>query len=86
MLSNPNPDSPWRLSALPFALVHLGALATPFLAPVSWRGVGLAAALYAVRMFAVPGGGGLGRAELDALAPAAKAALEGFEARRRARC
>src|SRR5512139_3307463 len=31
-----------------------------------------------------PTSGGLSRAELDALAPAAKAAFEGFEARRRA--
>src|SRR5574341_1444716 len=56
MLRDPNPDSPLRLAALPFALVHAVALATPFLAPVEGRWIGLAAALYAVRMFAVTAG------------------------------
>jgi stearoyl-CoA desaturase (delta-9 desaturase) len=45
----------WTTS-LPFMAAHAVALATPFLAPISWRSVALAAALYAVRMFAVTAG------------------------------
>ena len=45
----------WTAS-LPFLAAHAVALATPFLAPASWRWLALAAALYAVRMFAVTAG------------------------------
>jgi stearoyl-CoA desaturase (delta-9 desaturase) len=45
----------WTTS-LPFLAAHVVALATPFLAPVSWRWAALAGALYAVRMFAVTAG------------------------------
>jgi fatty-acid desaturase len=44
------------LPSLPFFAVHAIALATPFLAPVSLRWAGLAAALYAVRMFGITAG------------------------------
>jgi stearoyl-CoA desaturase (delta-9 desaturase) len=56
MLASANPDSPLRLSSVPFVLVHLVALATPLVAPVSWSWVALAAAVYAVRMFAITAG------------------------------
>lgn len=56
MLASANPDSPLRLSSVPFVLVHLVAVATPFVAPVAWRWVALAAAVYAVRMFAITAG------------------------------
>ncbi len=45
----------WTAS-LPFLAAHAVALATPFVVPISWRWVALAAALYAVRMFAVTAG------------------------------
>jgi stearoyl-CoA desaturase (Delta-9 desaturase) len=45
----------WTAS-LPFLAAHAVALVTPFVAPISWRWAGLAAALYAVRMFAVTAG------------------------------
>jgi stearoyl-CoA desaturase (delta-9 desaturase) len=45
----------WAKSA-PFLAVHAVALATPFVAPFAWRWAALAAALYAVRMFAITAG------------------------------
>jgi stearoyl-CoA desaturase (delta-9 desaturase) len=45
----------WLRSA-PFLLVHAAAVATPFLVPFAWRWVGLAAALYLVRIFAITAG------------------------------
>lgn len=44
-----------NLKSLPFYLSH-AAVALAFVVPFSWSLVGLAAALYAVRMFAVTGG------------------------------
>ncbi len=44
------------LSSTPFILVHLVALATPWLAPPTAGLVGLALASYAVRMFAITAG------------------------------
>ena len=45
----------WTTSA-PFLVSHAVALATPFLAPFPWRWGALAAALYAVRMYALTAG------------------------------
>jgi stearoyl-CoA desaturase (delta-9 desaturase) len=45
----------WLRSA-PFLLVHAVAVATPFLVPFAWRWVGLAAALYVLRIFAITAG------------------------------
>lgn len=42
--------------SLPFIAVHAVALATPFLVPFARRWLGLAATLYAVRMFAITAG------------------------------
>ncbi len=48
-------DFGW-LTCLPFYGVHVAAVVGVALVGFSWRGVGLAAALYAVRMFGVTGG------------------------------
>jgi stearoyl-CoA desaturase (delta-9 desaturase) len=45
----------WR-AALLFVGIHLGAIAGVAMLGISWRGIALAAALYAVRMFAVTAG------------------------------
>ena len=45
-----------HLKSLPFALVHAAAVVLPFLVPFSWSLVGLAIALYLVRMFGITGG------------------------------
>ncbi len=45
----------WRKST-PFLLVHAVALATPWLAPFAWKYLLLAAASYALRMFAITAG------------------------------
>jgi stearoyl-CoA desaturase (delta-9 desaturase) len=45
----------WKAS-VPFFLVHLVALLTPLVAPVSWGWVGLAAGSYAARMFGITAG------------------------------
>ena len=42
--------------SLPFALVHVAAVVLPFVVPFSWPMAGLAAALYALRMFGITGG------------------------------
>jgi stearoyl-CoA desaturase (Delta-9 desaturase) len=42
--------------SLPFFAVHLVALATPFIAPISWRWAALAAALYVARIFGITAG------------------------------
>jgi stearoyl-CoA desaturase (Delta-9 desaturase) len=42
--------------SLPFFAVHLVALATPFVAPISWRWAALAAALYVARIFGITAG------------------------------
>ncbi len=44
------------LRSVPFFAVHAVAFATPLVAPVGWGWLGLAAALYAVRMVAVTAG------------------------------
>ncbi|HEY8550918.1 MAG TPA: fatty acid desaturase [Vicinamibacterales bacterium] len=46
---------PWDWRSLPFVLMHVGAVVLPFFAPFSWKLVGLAIALYLVRMFAMTG-------------------------------
>ncbi len=46
----------WGGGSLPFLVVHLVAIATPFLVPVSPALLGLAAATYAVRMFGITAG------------------------------
>jgi len=51
-----SPDGIYWLKSLPFLAIHLAALAAPFVAPPSFRLVGLALALYAVRMFAITAG------------------------------
>jgi stearoyl-CoA desaturase (delta-9 desaturase) len=50
------PDRIARLRSLPFFAVHAVALATPFVAPIAWEWVALAAAVYAVRMFGITAG------------------------------
>ncbi len=52
----PAPDRIQWLKSAPFFAVHAVALATPFLAPFAWRWAALAAALYALRMFAITAG------------------------------
>jgi stearoyl-CoA desaturase (delta-9 desaturase) len=49
-------DRPARLASLPFLAAHAVALVTPFVAPFEWRWAALAAATYAVRMFAITAG------------------------------
>jgi len=49
-------DRPSWLASLPFFAAHAIALATPFLAPFTWRLLALAAGVYAVRMFAITAG------------------------------
>ena len=49
-------DRPDWLASIPFIACHGVALATPFLVPVEARWVALAAALYALRMFAITAG------------------------------
>jgi stearoyl-CoA desaturase (Delta-9 desaturase) len=44
------------LSSIPFFAVHAVALATPFLAPITWKWVALAAGLYFLRIFAITAG------------------------------
>src|SRR5262245_39389337 len=45
-----------RLRAVPFVLLHLGALVSVFLVPVTWTAVALGVGLYFVRMFGITGG------------------------------
>ncbi len=56
MAPTPHPDRIDWPRSLPFLAAHAVALATPFVAPFAWRWAALAAALYAVRMFAVTAG------------------------------
>jgi stearoyl-CoA desaturase (delta-9 desaturase) len=56
MPSSRHPDRIAWAASLPFILVHLGAIATPFLAPASVGLVGLALGLYGLRMFAITAG------------------------------
>jgi stearoyl-CoA desaturase (delta-9 desaturase) len=51
-----SPDAMNWPKSIPFLAVHAVALAAPFLAPPTFRLVGLALAVYAVRMFAVTAG------------------------------
>lgn len=44
------------LKSLPFVVVHAVAIATPFVAPISWRWIALAIGLYYLRMFALTAG------------------------------
>jgi stearoyl-CoA desaturase (delta-9 desaturase) len=52
----PDPDRIQWLKSVPFLGAHAVAIATPFVSPFAWRWVALAAALYAVRMFAITAG------------------------------
>jgi stearoyl-CoA desaturase (delta-9 desaturase) len=56
MTRSDGPDRIQWLKSAPFFAVHAVALATPFVAPFAWRWLALAAALYAVRMFAITAG------------------------------
>ncbi|BDG06589.1 hypothetical protein AMOR_55850 [Anaeromyxobacter oryzae] len=56
MTRAPNPDRVSWLASVPFLAAHAVAFATPFLAPFAWRWLLLAAALYAVRLFAITAG------------------------------
>jgi stearoyl-CoA desaturase (delta-9 desaturase) len=56
MERTPDLDRPSWLASTPFLAAHALAVATPFLAPFEWRWLLLAAALYAVRMFALTAG------------------------------
>lgn len=49
-------DRPAWKASIPFALVHLVAVATPLLTPIAWQWVALAAASYAARMFGITAG------------------------------
>jgi stearoyl-CoA desaturase (delta-9 desaturase) len=49
-------DRPNWLASIPFVAAHAVAVATPFVAPLEWRWAGLAAATYAVRLFAITAG------------------------------
>jgi len=49
-------DRPDWVASSPFFAAHAVALATPFLVPFAWRWLGLAAAVYGVRMFAITAG------------------------------
>jgi stearoyl-CoA desaturase (delta-9 desaturase) len=51
-----DPDRPQWLKSIPFLAVHGMAIAAPFLAPPTWSRLGLAAAVYAVQMFAITAG------------------------------
>jgi stearoyl-CoA desaturase (delta-9 desaturase) len=44
------------LKSLPFFAAHAVAVATPFVAPIAWRWVALALALYLVRIFGITAG------------------------------
>src|SRR5512138_1162767 len=50
------PDRLQWVKSIPFLAVHAVALATPLVAPFAWRWIALAAAAYAVRMFAITAG------------------------------
>jgi stearoyl-CoA desaturase (delta-9 desaturase) len=56
MRSPHDPDRPDWTSSAPFLASHGLAFATPFLVPLEARWLALAAALYAVRMFAITAG------------------------------
>jgi stearoyl-CoA desaturase (delta-9 desaturase) len=56
MPRSPAPDHIQWVKSAPFLAVHLAAAATPLVAPFAWRWLALAAALYAVRMFAITAG------------------------------
>src|SRR5271165_910926 len=45
-----------RVKSIPFALVHVAAIAGVVLLGFSWKGLALAVALYVVRMFGVTAG------------------------------
>jgi stearoyl-CoA desaturase (delta-9 desaturase) len=49
-------DRPSWIASVPFIAAHAVALATPFVAPFEWRWLALAAATYAVRLFAITAG------------------------------
>jgi stearoyl-CoA desaturase (delta-9 desaturase) len=56
MAATRDPDRIDWFASTPFILVHLAALATPFVVPASWPLVALAAGLYVVRMFGITAG------------------------------
>ena len=53
---SPDLDRVSWLASVPFFAAHAVALATPFLVPFEWRWLGLAAALYAARLFGITAG------------------------------
>jgi stearoyl-CoA desaturase (delta-9 desaturase) len=52
-VEEPSGLPPWDWRSLPFVLMHVAAVVLPFFVPFSWSLVGLAIALYLVRMFAM---------------------------------
>jgi stearoyl-CoA desaturase (delta-9 desaturase) len=56
-LKLPRPAVGWyaRLRAIPFILLHVAALVTPFFVPFTWPAVGLGVLFYVVRMFGITG-------------------------------
>ena len=44
------------MASIPFLAAHAVAVATPFVAPFAWRWLALAAATYAIRLFAITAG------------------------------
>jgi len=55
-MTRPDLDRVRWIASVPFFAVHAVALATPFVTPFEWRWLGLAAALYVIRMFAITAG------------------------------
>jgi stearoyl-CoA desaturase (delta-9 desaturase) len=49
-------DRPSWIASIPFFAAHAVAVATPFVAPFAWRWLVLAAATYAIRLFAITAG------------------------------
>ncbi len=56
-LKLPRPSVTWdeRIRAVPFLLLHVAAIVTPFLVPFTWTAVGLMVLFYVVRMFGITG-------------------------------
>ena len=56
-LKLPRPPVGWydRLRAIPFILLHVAAVVTPFFVPITWTAVGLCVLFYLVRMFGITG-------------------------------
>ena len=56
-LKLPRPAVGWfaKLRAIPFILLHVAAVVTPFLVPITWTAAGLCVLFYVVRMFGITG-------------------------------